>query len=151
MTELRTRIVRTGSIAPADIVANPRNWRQHPRHQQEALRDLVGQVEEEALVLAALDPIGNLAIANPEALTALLDELTVEGDGLQGLLADLAGAHSAEVPLDELPGDAPDDRDFWPKISLQVSHETKADFDAWWASVPGDDDDAKLRDVMGSS
>lgn len=190
MPNVQSRITRMGSIDPNEIVANPKNWRQHPRHQREALLDLLGQVgwvqgvvvnertgllvdghlraelavedgatelpcvwvdlseDEEALVLASLDPIGNLAVANNDMLGQLLGELTVEGEGLQGLLDDLAAHAEADIPLDELPGSPADDDDFWPKISLQVSHETKAEFDAWWASRPGKDDDEKLRQVI---
>lgn len=190
MTNVQSRITRTGSIDPNEIVANPRNWRQHPRHQREALSDLLGQVgwvqgvvinertgllvdghlraelavqdgagempcvwvdlseEEEALVLASLDPIGNLAIADSNALAQLLGELTAEGEGLQGLLDDLAAAAEADAPLDELPGSPAEDDDFWPKISLQVSHETKAEFDGWWSSRTGGDDDEKLKQVI---
>lgn len=40
----RDRIVGEGIVAPADLVANPLNWRQHPLHQREALRELLDRV-----------------------------------------------------------------------------------------------------------
>jgi hypothetical protein len=38
------RIVGTGEVAPGDLVPNPENWRQHPHHQRQALRDLLDRV-----------------------------------------------------------------------------------------------------------
>jgi DNA modification methylase len=129
----RSRIVGSGSEDPAQLLANPRNWRRHPAAQREALRgslDTVGWVaqimvntttghvidgharveeaisrgesavpvlyvelspEEEDLVLASFDPIGAMAIADREALDALLASLSVDDAGLAALLADLAG------------------------------------------------------------
>jgi DNA modification methylase len=47
--------------------------------------------EEEALVLATLDPIGAMATADTERLRELLAELVVDDAGLLALLGDLAG------------------------------------------------------------
>jgi hypothetical protein len=110
----RSRIVDHGEVPPADLLANPKNWRIHPRHQQRALAgvlDRVGWVQdvivnrssgyvldghlraslaisreeptipvswveltdaEEDVVLAGLDPLSGLAVADPDALNALL-------------------------------------------------------------------------------
>lgn len=38
------RITRTGMVAVADLIANPRNWRLHPQEQQEALFQVLGEV-----------------------------------------------------------------------------------------------------------
>src|ERR1035437_4286085 len=46
--------------------------------------------EEEALVLATLDPIGAMATADTEKLEALLAGISVDDAGLLALLADLA-------------------------------------------------------------
>lgn len=40
----RNRIVRTGEEAPDQLLANPRNWRIHPRHQQNVLGGVLEQV-----------------------------------------------------------------------------------------------------------
>ena len=48
--------------------------------------------EEEALVLATLDPIAAMAESDDERLRALLAEVAVDDDGLAALLADLAPA-----------------------------------------------------------
>ena len=40
----RNRIVGHGDVAPSELVANPRNWRTHPRHQREALEGALAEV-----------------------------------------------------------------------------------------------------------
>lgn len=184
------RIVERGEVDPSTLVPNPENWRQHPAHQREALRDLLGQVgwvqqiivnrqtghlidghlrvqlaiedseptipvgyvdldlNEERIVLASLDPLGNLAVPDTAALQKLLDSLpTVDGDELQGMLDDLAGQFAAVSPEDQ-DGPAADERDFWPVIRLQVSYDTFRAWEAWWGEVPGEDDDEKLRGLL---
>jgi len=128
----QSRIVGHGEEAPDQLLANPANWRVHPRRQQKALEqalDKVGWVtsvivnqvtghvvdghlrvglaisqgepsipvdyvelspDEEALVLASLDPISSLAIADQASLTSLLSELDI-GEELDRLLRDTAG------------------------------------------------------------
>jgi hypothetical protein len=132
-TGWRNRIVGSGEEAPDQLLANPANWRIHPKAQQDALAGAldafgwVGQVlvnrntgfvvdgharialalsrgepsvpvlyvdlspEEEALVLATLDPIGAMAGRDEEKLRALLAEVTVDDAGLLALLGDLGG------------------------------------------------------------
>jgi DNA modification methylase len=62
--------------------------------------------DEEALVLATLDPIGAMATADTSKLGELLGALSVDDAGLNRLLAELAG----EIPIVALtdPDDAPD-------------------------------------------
>ncbi len=129
----KNRIVGSGTEDPSQLLANPANWRLHPKAQQDALRgslDTVGWVqqvmvnqrtgfvvdgharveealtrheptvpvlyvdlspEEEAIVLATLDPIGAMADRDRAKLDALLAEITVDDAGLRALLVDLAG------------------------------------------------------------
>jgi len=61
--------------------------------------------EEEALVLATLDPIAAMAEADDERLRELLAEVAVDDEGLAALLADLAGevARPGLVDPDDVP------------------------------------------------
>jgi hypothetical protein len=131
--DFRSRIVGHGEEAPDQLLANPANWRIHPRAQQEALKGVLDQVgwvqsvivnrttghlvdghlrvtlamredaktipvsyvelspEEEALVLASLDPLAALAIADKEKLAELLAEVSVDSEEVERLLSDLVG------------------------------------------------------------
>jgi len=40
----RNRITRYAEVPPDSLLANPRNWRIHPQHQQEALRGVIAEV-----------------------------------------------------------------------------------------------------------
>ena len=130
----RNRITGAGEEAPDQLLANPANWRIHPKAQQDALAgalDAVGWVQqvlvnrrtgfvvdgharvalalsrgeptvpvlyvdldpdEEALVLATLDPIGAMAGRDDEKLRALLADVTVDDAALLALLGDLGGS-----------------------------------------------------------
>lgn len=121
----RNRITGTGEEAPDQLLANPANWRLHPRNQQTALAgalDTVGWVqqvmvnqrtgfvvdgharvalaisrngptvpvlyvdlspEDEAVVLATLDPIGAMATTDEAKLNDLLAEVAVDDAALR--------------------------------------------------------------------
>jgi hypothetical protein len=141
----RNRIVGSGEASPAELLANPRNWRTHPPDQRAALTGSLAEVgwvaqvlvnrttghvvdgharldeamarseptvpvlyvelsaEEEALVLATLDPIGAMATADTAKLRDLLADLSVDDVGLARLLADLAGPRAGLVDPDLIP------------------------------------------------
>ena len=128
----RNRIVGAGEESPADLVANPKNWRLHPPDQQRALAGQMNEVgwvaqvlvnrrtgrlvdghlrvelalarnepsvpvtyvdlseEEEALVLASLDPLAAMATADAAKLEALLADITPSDDALARMLDELA-------------------------------------------------------------
>ena len=128
----RNRIVGHGEEDPEQLMANPRNWRVHPKFQQDALKDVLDAVgfvagviinqrsgnmidghlrvelaisegeatvpveyvdltdEEERIVLATFDPLGNLAVTDPNKLQEIIEDTTFTGNALQGLIDDLA-------------------------------------------------------------
>jgi DNA modification methylase len=148
----RSRIVGSGEEAPDQLLANPGNWRVHPKSQQQALAGMLGQVgwvqqvlvnrrtghvvdghlrvalairqsapsvpvlyvdlepEEEALVLATLDPLAAMAGVDDEKLRALLADVSVESEALAAMLVGLAPSapRSGLVDPDEVP-EPPDD------------------------------------------
>jgi hypothetical protein len=96
---------------------------------------------EEALVLATLDPLGDLAELDKAKLQSLLDGLNPESAALSSLIADLeaelgVGAETPEVPetlLDQAVQLEPakeyivivcDDEDEWDRIKAQMSLAT---------------------------
>jgi DNA modification methylase len=141
----RNRITGSGEETPDQLLANPANWRVHPKAQQDALAGALDQVgwvqqvlvnrrsgfvvdgharvalaltrgeptvpvlyvdlepDEEALVLATLDPISAMATHDEEKLRALLAEITVDDAGLRRLLADMAGPKTGLTDPDEVP------------------------------------------------
>lgn len=126
------RIVGQGTEDPGQLLANPLNWRIHPKAQQDALAgllDTVGWVqnvivnrrsghvvdghlrvtlalrreepqvpvvyvdlspEDEALVLASLDPLAQMAVTDKEMLARLLADVHAEG-----ALGDMLGMGAA--------------------------------------------------------
>ena len=132
MTAWRNRIIGHGEEAPDQLLANPKNWRIHPKAQQDALSGVLDEVgwvqevivnkttghvvdghlrvslaisrqeptipvkyvelspEEEALVLATLDPLAGMAATASDALEALLADVQSESQAITGMLEDLA-------------------------------------------------------------
>ncbi len=129
----RNRIVGHGEEDPEQLLANPRNWRIHPKAQQDALAGVLSEVgwvqscivnkttnfvvdgharaalaithhekvpvvyveltpEEEAIILATLDPLSAMAGTDKDLLRSLTGEITVKEAALADLLDDLAAA-----------------------------------------------------------
>jgi hypothetical protein len=129
----KNRIVGTREMAPADLKANPLNWRTHPIGQAQGLQAILEQIgvvqgvilnrttgrlidghlrveeaiatgqptipvvevelseEEERLVLATFDPIGDMASVNEGALDGLLGQLPEVDGALASVLETLSG------------------------------------------------------------
>jgi hypothetical protein len=165
----RSRIVAAGDEDPQQLLANPKNWRIHPKYQQDALTkvmDKVGWVQtvvvnqrtgfvldghlrvsmavsrleatvpvsyvdldesEEDLLLAGMDPLSTLAIADPEALNALL-ETDTDGE-LAGLFA------SSDLGWDE---NTPVDTDLGPITTVDAdgNETTTSPGDAGYPDLP---------------
>ena len=122
--------LRLEYLDPAELAANPRNYRRHPKAQVDALKGALAQVgwagallfnertgrlidgharrevtppgekvpvlvgswseADEAVILATLDPLAAMALADAPALDALLKSLTVNDQALSEMLARLA-------------------------------------------------------------
>lgn len=191
----QNRIVGTGTEAPDQLLANPRNWRVHPQHQQEGLAavlDKVGWVQrvvvnkrtghlvdghlrvtlamrrneptvpvvyvdlspdEEALILATLDPIAGLAATDQDGLRLLLEEVSAEGQDadLQKLLDTIgqdAGLNIAPPPsLDDLEREhgQPEDDLFWPTLKIKVPKDVAEQFDSAMNRAQGGSEWEKFR------
>jgi hypothetical protein len=136
----RNRIVGHGEERPDQLLANPRNWRIHPKAQQDALKGVLSEVgwvqsvivnrasghlvdgharvalaisrnepsvpvvyvelseEEEALVLATLDPISAMAKTDAEAFDALIKHLEVEDAAIAAVIE---GTRDYHAPIDK--------------------------------------------------
>lgn len=205
MANFRSRIVGQGTESPEAILANPRNWRGHPKEQEAALEGLMREVgwvqqvivnrttghlvdghlrvelarrrgeaevpviyvelseEEEALVLATIDPIGGLASTNDDILRALLDDVSTDDAGLQALLDQLAdGLPDLDDEGDGEGGDGEgpgslSDRFMIPPFSVLNAREGWwQDRKRWWLGLGikselgrGDGDDAGGKETGG--
>lgn len=143
----QNRIVGSGTENPDQLLAHDKNWRVHPKSQQNAMAavfERVGWVqsvivnqrtgklvdghmrvamalsnheptipvvyvdlspEEEDVVLATLDPLGDLAATDRAQLAELLGELEQRdlGDEIAGLLTELTPAEESGKPLVQIP------------------------------------------------
>lgn len=132
METWKNRIVGHGEESPDQLLANPANWRIHPKAQQDALAGVLGEVgwvqsvivnritghlvdghlrvslalrdgassipvvyvelspDEEALVLATIDPIASMAATDTEKLSELLEEVGTSSAEVQMLLSKMA-------------------------------------------------------------
>ena len=143
-------MIGTGEEDPEQLLANPRNWRIHPREQQKALEGVLKQVgwvqnvivnqrtgyvvdgharvamaitrgervpvvyvdlseEEEALILATLDPLSAMAGTDKDLLAGLVAELPAVTDADLQALLDVMSAKAGVVKPgltgeDEAPG-----------------------------------------------
>lgn len=143
-TQWRNRIVRTG-MAPLDqIQFNSRNWRVHPKAQQDALAGVLSEVgvvqhviinertgnlvdghlrvtladrngepavpavfvdlseEEEALILATLDPLSAMAATDRDQLDALLHKVSTGDAAVRAMLDQLAAKTGLVPPVDPM-------------------------------------------------
>ena len=148
------RITGYGEESPDTLLANPRNFRRHPKHQQDALAGVLRDVgvvqdvilnrrtgflidghlrvslavrdgqatipvkyvdlseDEEALVLATLDPIAALATVDAAILENLLREVTTGDAAVQAMLDALAvdaGIVAPDILFKEYDESAADD------------------------------------------
>jgi len=149
----KNRIVGYGEEPPDQLLFNPRNFRVHPKPQQDTLSGVLSEVgivqnvivnrttghvvdghlritlaerqnqptvpvtyvdlspEEEALILATLDPISAMAASDADKLRALLDDVSTGDAAVMAMLSELAedagvidfGAAEGLTDPDEVP------------------------------------------------
>jgi len=104
--------------------------------------------DEEALVLATLDPIGAMAATDKQKLDELFQEINSDNENVQKMMAEIAEHNGMfDLPsLDELAdkyGET-NERDFWPVVRVQVSPETMSKYEAIMESLPGNDEAEKF-------
>lgn len=146
-TAWRNRITGYGSVDPEELLANPLNYRIHPKAQQDALAGTLNSIgwiqdvivnaatgfvldghlrvalalrtnqpeipvkyveltpEEEALALATLDPLTNMAGTDAAKLDELLQQVQTDEAAIQAMLAGLAEEAGLYLPKGE-PSDA---------------------------------------------
>lgn len=110
--------------------------------------------EEEALILATLDPLAGMAATDRELLDVLLRENGGQDVELQALLDSIAQAEGLNLPpppsLDELAdkhGD-PDEDAFWPVVKLKLPRDVAERFAAYLAKAPFVEDWRRLDWLM---
>ena len=104
--------------------------------------------DEEALVLATLDPIAAMAATDKQKLEELFQDINSDNENVQKMISEIAENNGLfDLPsLDEL-GDKygeTNERDFWPVVRVQVSPETMSKYEAIMESLPGNDEAEKF-------
>jgi hypothetical protein len=137
---IRNRIIGHGQEAPDQLLANPANWRIHPKAQQAALAGVLDEVgwvqsvivnqrtghlvdghmrvslalrdgiasvpvayvdlspEEEALILATIDPISAMAVTDSDQLAALLADVSPSSADVQMMLDEMSVNSGVTAP-----------------------------------------------------
>ena len=137
---IRNRIIGHGQEAPDQLLANPANWRIHPKAQQAALAGVLDEVgwvqsvivnqrtghlvdghmrvslalrdgvasvpvayvdlspEEEALILATIDPISAMAVTDSDQLAALLADVSPSSADVQTMLDEMSVNSGVTAP-----------------------------------------------------
>lgn len=108
--QIRDRIKELRRVPAADLRPNPKNWRTHPAHQQDALRGILAEIGIADACIARELPDGSLELIDghlrTETLTGgdipvlVLDVTEIEADKLLATLdpvASLAGKDAAQL------------------------------------------------------
>lgn len=111
--KLRDRIKELRRVPASELIPNPKNWRSHPKEQQDALRGILAEVGIAGAVLARELPSGELMLidghmradTDPTAVwpVLVLDVTEAEADKLLATYDPIAAmAESDAVKLDAL-------------------------------------------------
>lgn len=110
--EIRDRIVELRRVAASSLRANPKNWREHPSNQVEALQATLGEIGWAGAALA-YETDGALTLIDGHLRTEISDEAQIpvlildvtpdEADQLLATLDPITAMATANLPrLDEL-------------------------------------------------
>jgi len=111
--QIKNRVKELRVVAASDLRPNPKNWRLHPKAQQDALRGIIAEVGMADACLARELPDGSLmlidghlraeTVADAKVPVLILDVNEAEADKLLATLDPLAAmAESDAAKLDEL-------------------------------------------------
>ncbi len=104
--------------------------------------------DEEAIILASLDPLAAMAATDKAKLEELLHQVHSDDERVQQMMADVAEREGMfGLPsLDELEAKYGDtgERDLWPFIRVQVSPETMERYKAILNRLPGKDESERF-------
>jgi hypothetical protein len=101
--------------------------------------------KEEKLVLATLDPLSALAVADQDQLKLLMEDIDAHGAVLKGFLDDL---EQAVGPPPEMPLRQPDPSDFWPRITFRLPPNVYSEWRDKFEALPGDEDHQKVARLL---
>ncbi len=112
--------------------------------------------DEEALVLATLDPIAAMAATDKQKLDELFADINSDNENVQKMIAEIAEKEGVlgDLPtLDDLESKfgEPNERDFWPVVRVQVSPDTFAKFTGLMASTPGANEAEKFDAIISGA
>lgn len=169
----KNRIIGNGEEKPDQLLANPKNWRIHPKNQQEALKGVLSKVgwvqdvivnkntgfvvdghlrvtlamrdgqktipvkyvdlteQEEALILATIDPLSAMASEDEDKLNILVDELKNDYEELLKQTGSLSDSEF-DIDLFELPDGDIDQTESMKKFTVFVF---KSDYRSFMAEL----------------
>ena len=108
--------------------------------------------DEEALVLATLDPIAAMAATDKQKLDELFHNIQSDNENVQKMISEFAEHNGLfDLPsIDDLSdkyGET-DERDFWPLVRVQVSPETMLKYKEVMELLPGNDEAEKFNALV---
>jgi DNA modification methylase len=74
---LRDRVIDFRRVPAVELAAHPKNWRKHPKHQQNALRGLLAEIGFAGAALARVDTDGKLTLIDGHLRKEMLPSETI--------------------------------------------------------------------------
>ncbi|HPP51929.1 MAG TPA: ParB N-terminal domain-containing protein, partial [Thermoguttaceae bacterium] len=121
--QIRDRIVELVRVRAKELRPNPKNWRLHPAHQQEALRGLLAEIGYADALLARRLPDGALELIDGHLRAELTPDMEVPV-----LVLDLDDQESAKLLtlLDPLAGLAEPNEEVLQQLLAEVHTQNQA-------------------------